>query len=168
MRCLRFMLIALVGLFALEGFAQSNQKFAYANTDSIAMALPEFKQKQKELQDYGQQLNKELETMQKDFQAKLEAYQKNESAWIPEVLSQKQKELQQLDQNLKEFDQNSRVNISKKEQELLQPLFTKVTSAIEKVAKEKGYTHVLPGNVFLYKNEKHDLTSSVIKKLTVK
>jgi outer membrane protein len=55
-----------------------------------------------------------------------------------------------------------------KQNELMKPVQDKVFKAIQDVAKEAGYDFVFDRSseiMLLYMNEKHDLTSKVIKKL---
>jgi outer membrane protein len=52
----------------------------------------------------------------------------------------------------------------------MRPLYSKLSIAIQEVAKENGYTQVLTisGNEFVYIDEKFDITSLVMDKLGIK
>lgn len=145
--------------------SQAQVKVAHADADSILSSLPEFKAQLKTLETYGKQLNSTLEAKQKEFQTKYQDYLQNEANWIPEIIQEKQRELQQLDQGLREFEQTSRLNLARKEEEIMAPLREKIRKGIEDVAKEMGYAYVLPGTALLYANPADDITSAVIKKL---
>jgi outer membrane protein len=153
-------------LLSSQSALSQSAKVAYADIDSIAVSLPEFKQKQQELQTYGKKLSDQLASMQQEFEQKYQNYQQNGAEWLPEVVQVKQKELQQLEQDLMAFQQNSQRNLQRKEQELLDPLYTRITAAIEKVANAQGYSHVLPANMLLYKQTQYDITQNVITSLT--
>src|SRR5678815_5344087 len=55
-----------------------------------------------------------------------------------------------------------------KQQELLKPYYAKAKKAIEQVAKEKGYTHVLSSDIFLVAPEADDISLLVLAKLNIK
>ena len=57
-----------------------------------------------------------------------------------------------------------------KQNELMRPLYKKLSDAIKVVVKEQGYTHILTisGNEFAYVDEKYDITKLVMAKLGVK
>ncbi len=144
---------------------QAQQKIAFADADSILVSLPEFKTQQKTLETYGKQLNSTLESKQKELQNKFEDYQKNAGDWLPEIVKEKEKEINQLDKSLREFQQEAQQNLARREQELLNPLYEKIQKGIEAVAKEEAYTFIMPKNVFLYAADSDDITVKVIKKL---
>lgn len=141
------------------------QDIALANIDSIVVSLPEFKTQQKILESYAKQLQSTLESKGKELQQKYADYQQNAANWIPEVLKEKEREMQRLQEELAEFQQNSQNNLSKKEQEVFKPLFDKAEKGIQMVAKEKGYKFVFPTNVVLYSIDGVDITNDVIIKL---
>jgi len=161
-------ILSLIAVFLFVGagvFAQGTQKFAHANSDSIVVSLPEFKTQQKILESYGKQLQATLQDKEKALQAKYEEYQTQVNDWIPDVRAEKEKEINQLSQGLQEFRQTASQKLQAKEQEVYAPLFEKVQKGIEDVAKENGYTYVLPTAVFLFAAESDDITNLVIKKL---
>ena len=55
-----------------------------------------------------------------------------------------------------------------KQQELLKPYYAKAKKAIEQVAKEKAYTHVLSSDIFLVAPEADDISLLVLAKLNIK
>ncbi|MCS7004512.1 MAG: OmpH family outer membrane protein [Cytophagales bacterium] len=158
----------LVGLliFALSLSAQHHiQKIGYVDSDSVLFSLPEYKIQAKSLETYQKQLQTQLDNQKNEIQRKYEDYEKNAANWAPLVLEEKQKEIQQLEQNFYEFQQKAQNSLQQKEQELLKPLFEKIKKGISEVAKERGYTYVLPDHIFLYADKEHDLTEIVIKHL---
>jgi outer membrane protein len=168
-----FSVIVLITSSILNGYAQHTGtshnthavKIAFVDSDSILFSLPGYKVQAKSLETHQKQLQTELERQQKEFQLKYEDYQKNEKNWTQIVLENKQKELQMLDENFREFQQKAQTSLQQKEQELLKPLFDQIKKGIEAVAKEKGYTYVVPSQVFLYAEPTADITSLVIKYL---
>ena len=60
--------------------------------------------------------------------------------------------------------------IQLKRNELLRPLYKKISDAITEIAKAEGYTQILTtsGNEFAYVDERFDITQKVMDKLGVK
>ena len=63
--------------------------------------------------------------------------------------------------------------MQKKQNELIDPIFTKVGKAIEQVALENGYAYILNpqmvggGDVLLFSNERYNISKLVLKKLGI-
>ncbi|WP_020533618.1 OmpH family outer membrane protein [Flexithrix dorotheae] len=145
--------------------AQETQKFAYISSDSVLVAMPEYQTQMKIYESYVKQLQGQLEAKQKELQQKFTDYQQNGANWIPEVLAEKEKEINTLDQSIKEFAQSSQATMSNKQQELMMPLLEKVQKTIDAVAKENNFDFVLQNQAFLYSEEQFDITQMVIDKL---
>jgi len=95
------------------------------------------------LNDYAQNLQKQLETMVSEFQTKYDEYLTNEAQYVDAVKQIKQKELVDLQTRIQDFQNDAQDLLAKKEQELMQPFIDKAKKAIDDVAKEKGYTYIL-------------------------
>lgn len=159
-------LLLLIGLIATTTVAQAQLKVAYTNADSILMALPDTKLQQEQLQNYGNKLQTQLVNQQKELEdkaTKLEG-EKNDLPQI--VLQERVKELRQLEENLNKFQQSAQQDLQRMEQQLLGPVFEKIQTGIDAVAKANGYAFVLPENMLLYADPQHDITQKVIAHLT--
>ncbi len=153
-------------LFA--GFAVAQDKIAHIDSDSVLRAMDEYKVQIKQLETYQKQLAAQSEKMQNDFKAKYEELQRSEKDLAPIILEEKYKELQQMEQNIIQFNQKAQNDMMKKEKDLLEPLISRVKKAIQEVAKQKGYTYVAPAETFLYADPVHDITEEVIKRVKAK
>ena len=170
----KFFLMAVMGLFAAvtQLNAQEAIKIGYTDIDYILSALPEAKQIESELNDYGNQLQTQLQTKMTDFDAKMKDYQKNSQTWLPEIRADKEQELQQLQQSIQKFQQDAENSLQKKQVQLLQPVYKKIQDAIDEVRKENGYTFIFSvglGNVsiLLSADEQYDVSDLVFAKLGV-
>jgi len=146
-------------------FAQDSQTFAYVNSDSVMRSMPEYKVQMKSLESYAKQLQTQYQTKQQNFQQKVQDYQANAADWVPAVLQEKQKEINDLDAEIKSFPQTYQFNVQRKQQELLEPLMEKVQDAISEVAKSESVNFVFPDQTLLFSKEQLDLTSKVIAKV---
>ena len=89
----------------------------------------------KELQD-------QVESINVEFNNKLQEYQKNYNTLSESVRQLKEKELSELQQRREEYSQVAQQDYQKRQNELLAPIIEKARAAIDKVAKANGFTAV--------------------------
>jgi outer membrane protein len=118
------------------------QKFGRINSQEIFASMPETKTAETELQAYAQELSAQIETLQVEFNTKYQEYQKNEATWNESIKQLKNKELVDIDNRIREFQQVAQQDMMKKQEELLAPIRDKATNAINEVAKAGGYIFV--------------------------
>ena len=112
-----------------------------------------------------------METIQVEFNNKLQEYQKAESTMTDAVRQLKEKELSDLQNRIREFQQVAQQDIQKKEAELMEPIQKLVFSTIEEYAKAKGYDMVIDisqNATMLYYSPKADHTEAIIAELKKK
>lgn len=145
-------------------------KIGFADVDYIFSEMPEEKQIQTELQGVQNALKKQMDTKAAEFRQKLEDYQQNMNNMLPAVRSNTERELQQLQQNLQQLQEDANLTIQQKQAQLMEPVYKKVSGAIEAVARENGFSLILSGqlgglDVVLYGEEKLDVSELVLKKM---
>ncbi len=140
-RNLTMMLMLLMGLVSTS-FAQGNIKIGHINSAELLQLMPERASIQQELENYAKMLEAQLTAMTTEYQNKVSEYQTNESTWTQIVKDSKAREIGDLEKRIQEFQQTAQQDLSKKEQELVEPLIKKAQDAIDAVAKENGYTYV--------------------------
>ena len=168
------LLLALVAVF-ITGFsvnAQTTMKIGYADVDYILSQMPEAKQVESDLQALNTQLQNQLQAKVQEFQQKMQTYQQGAATMVDAVRAEKETELTQLEQRIQKFQQDAQTSMQKKQVTLMEPLYAKVGTNIEAVAKENGYTHILNGqvggiDVVLYSDEKFDVSDLVLKKMGI-
>ncbi len=123
---------------------QAQVKIGFINADYILAQMPEAKQVEEDLKNTQKQYETLYQGKVKDFQDKLAAFEKmNADAKTPDIIKQdKEKELQNLQTSIQEFQQNSQSSLQKKQAQLLQPLLKKIEENMHAVANENAYTHV--------------------------
>ncbi|WP_175402670.1 OmpH family outer membrane protein [Mangrovivirga cuniculi] len=162
----------------IAGFSMSAQgqslKIGYTNVDYVLSNLPEMKNVQSEFETYQKQLQNQIQAKQQTLRSKVTEYEQNVQAnqWSDVVRADKERELQQMDQNLQKFAQDAQKSMQAKYTELLQPLYKKIETAIKQVAEEEGYTHIFnsgtPGtDILLFANDESDVTDKIFVKLGV-
>ncbi len=115
------------------------QKMGRVPVQEIVMAMPETQTMQVNLEAFRKDLSDNLETMQVEFNNKLADYQSNLKTYTDSVRNLKEKELQDLQTRMQQFEQSAMQEIQAKQNELLNPIITKAREAISKVAKEGGF-----------------------------
>lgn len=163
-----------VSVFALlaVGFSHAQLKIGYTNAEYLLGLLPEAKQIEADLTAYEKQLQNQLQAKYSELQKKIATYQSNEATYNDLVKTDKQNEIQNLQQSLQEFQVNAEQSMMKKRNDLLEPAVEKIGNAIKAVAEENNYTHIFsagsPGfDVLLYAREQDDVSDLVLKKLGV-
>lgn len=140
------MLIAPTTLFA--------QKFGHANFQEIMTTMPEYIQAEADIKKVTSQKEEELKTMQKEFQTKYEDYQKNESTMNASKKAEVERELEAIDQKVRQAYQDGQQEISKMQQEKIQPIMDKLAQAIKNVGAAGGYVYIMDsGSTINYIND---------------
>jgi outer membrane protein len=166
------MLKSMVALFAvliLAGSSANAQKFGYVDLQELMQLMPEYKKANTDMEAFGKSLEDELKKLSDEFQKKVADYQKVEKTLNEAIRDLKQKELQDMQSRIQEFQQAAQENIRKKEADLLKPIIEKAKTAISQVAKEGSYSYIFDSSVagFLYKPEGDNVLGSVKKKLGI-
>lgn len=170
MRKLIKTLVALCGVFMLGSASASAQKLGYVDVQEIMLQMPELDSVQTKLQAFFGDLNSQLETMQVEYNKKLDDYQKTSATLSEAIKRDKEKELTLLGQRIQEFQQGAQTDLQTKEQELTKPLVDMIDAAIQKVSKANGLAAVFNVQVLEYmdKNVLVDVGPLVKAELKIK
>ncbi len=162
----KIIIIAIVCIGAV--FTGNAQKLGHIDSQELLLSMPERAAIETELQEYASVLETHLNSMKKDYEAKVLEIQSNPN--LPEAIyNDKVRKLQELEQSMQEFQQTANQDLAKKESELLQPMIDKAQAAITAVAEENGFTYILDAStgVTLY-NGGEDVLPLVKAKLGLK
>ncbi|MCB9174898.1 MAG: OmpH family outer membrane protein [Flavobacteriales bacterium] len=167
MNKIKLTLVMLVVAMSTSVFAQKTTKIGHINSNELLSAMPERTKIQKDLETYANDLRSTLETMRKEYEAKIKDFQSKQDVMTEVIKNSKIKEITDLEKRITEFQQTAEADLQKKEEELLQPVIDKAKDAINAVAKEGSYTLVLDSSVgvVLYSVEGDDILPAVKKKL---
>ncbi len=149
--------------------AQNAQKIAHIDLDSLISIMPESKVAQQAVQDYSKQLEQQVVAMQTELQTKYEDYQAHSKDWAEVVRASKEKELNDLNQRIQDFQTQAQSDYQKKSAELSKPVYDKAKVAIDDVAKANAYKYVLDtsSGLVIYHEPSDDIIGLVIKKLGI-
>lgn len=145
------------------------QQFGYVDSQGLLNELPAVKQAESNLEALQQQLQKKLqanfEQLQKDAAALEQKIQRGELA--PVQQEEQVAAIQKRQQDLQIEEQGMVQQIQEKRNELLEPIYTSLNTAIADVAKEKGFTFIFDKQILLYGEETQDVTAAVKAKLNI-
>jgi outer membrane protein len=156
-----------VGFVIGAGANSANDvKVGYVDTDNVISQLPESKGVQEKMKKMQEGAESEMQKMAKEMQDDFEEYERKKGAMTDDAKKKKEEELLQKRQRIEEFRYQKQGELQKKTTELLKPIEEKVIKAVEKVAKQYGYSIVLNkggvANPVLYGDKTHDLTFKVL------
>ncbi len=154
--------------------AQKAQKLGHVDFNALLLKMPGMDSAQTKLQDYAKTLKGQLETMQNEYDSKVNDYQST-AVNLPDtdpIKKTKEKEILDLRDRIQAFNSSANESMQNKETELTQPIIDKAHQAVKDVAKENGYTYILNtsegmGVVLSFENGE-DVTPLVKKKLGLK
>ncbi len=165
-------LIVIVAMVCAVFAAQAQTKVGHVNRAELIDLLPEKDSLMKVLQSEQADWQKMLDEKEKEAGEKYQALMAiADDASVSEGVKEiKMKEVENLQVQYQELQQLGQQTLQKRQEELITPLITKISEAIEAVAKEKGYDYVLDlsqGTNILYSNASHNLMVAVKTKLGV-
>jgi outer membrane protein len=172
---MRTIFVFLLGCVAVMAQAQTQptQKIGYAEWEYIYSQLPESKQIETELRTHNSQLENQLKAKYQEYETKLKMYQDMPATTPDAIRKDKEAELTQLQGSIQKFQQDAQTSMTKKQADLLDPVYKKVSKAIEEVAKENSYTFIIApqvvggGDILLYNDDKYNISLLVLKKLGI-
>jgi outer membrane protein len=135
--------------------------------EEIVQSMPETIAAEKEIKQMAEAYKAELVNMDNELQARAKEAEQKAKERTDEENQRVMEELQTANRKMNEYYANSQKELQKKQETLLRPVLEKVRTAIQKVARAKGFDYVLdstPGSsIFLA--DGYDLTPDVKKEL---
>ncbi|PZR20999.1 MAG: hypothetical protein DI539_09115 [Flavobacterium psychrophilum] len=143
MKQLKSLLIAAL-LFAGASQAVSAQaKVSHINVQELMTNMPEMKAANAQLEKLGKTYDTEYETMVTEYQNKIKKYDAEANTVGEAVNKTREAEVQDMRTRIQQYQQTATTELQKKQEEIVKPILEKARTAIQKVAKAKGYQYVL-------------------------
>ncbi|MBM3278355.1 MAG: OmpH family outer membrane protein [Candidatus Handelsmanbacteria bacterium] len=151
--------------------AGADLKLGYIDSEALRANLPDFRTAQIQLERLHQQYESEtterknkLEKLGEDFHQQELLISEARRAELKAQLDEQKKQLQDFTQ--KTFGADG--ELMKKNVELSGPIFEKINTAIQEMAKEDGYDFIFDvatGSNIVYADERYDLTEKLLKRM---
>jgi len=155
-------------LISYGTFAQK-QKFGHINSEELLKLMPGRDSAVTVITEYAKTLENQMKGMQTEFEDKYQDYLAHESEMTDLIKQTKQRELQDIQTRIENFQTSAEEDLQKKQTELLQPIIDKAKAAIEKVAKTNGYTYIFDSGlgILLYEDPGEDILPMVKTELGI-
>ncbi|MVM31589.1 OmpH family outer membrane protein [Spirosoma sp. HMF4905] len=156
--------------FACLNLQAQSVKIGHTRIDYILSQTPENKVITDLLTVQQNKAQEELKRLQQELQEKYALYQKGVAQMTDVIRKDRETELQTLQNRIQVFSRDADESIQSKYKQLVSPTLSKIQQAIDSVAKENGYTHILnTGNAtdILYAPEENNITDLVLKRLGI-
>ncbi|MDC8006358.1 OmpH family outer membrane protein [Aureisphaera galaxeae] len=155
-------------LVCVSSFAQAQTKVGTIDVDFVLSKMPEINNVQKQVEDYGKGLEADLQKKMNAYQEEIKKYTADEATLTINQRKARQDSIIGMENDITKFQQNGNQLIVLKREEYMQPLYTKLGAALEKVAQAEGYTQVLlRNNDVVYVDNRFDLTIAVLKEMGI-
>jgi len=113
---LKVLVVTVLVALPLLSFGQKTLKFGHFNSQEIIQAMPERDSAQVKLQKYQKTLEDQLETMQVEYNNKLQDYLKIKDASTDLIKKTKEEELGQYQQRIQQFQENASTELRQKQE----------------------------------------------------
>ncbi len=143
---------------------------AYINTAAVLDAMPDKMMAEKELEDYYEELQAQLQAMTMEYQNKMQDYESNLATMSNVTRQSKEMEIVDLQNRIQQFQQSAESEFETKRAELLNPILYKIQNAINTVASENELTYVIDistGAAVFLGEDAVDVTYMVMKRLGI-
>ena len=166
----RLLTLVVIATMALSAHAQ-NLKFAHIDSQKLMFELPDFIDARGKLEAEQKSLESQLANMTNELQQKYSEYLTKRDSLPDLIRATKEKELQDTNDRIQNFQQLAQQSLQQKEQQLLAPIMEKLHNAIAAVGKENGFIYIfdLSSQGILYNSDQSVDAEPLVKaKLGVK
>jgi outer membrane protein len=161
-------LVAAVCLVLVSNVSQAQTKIGYIDAETVLYLMPDVAKIDSLMRIYQtDSIGKEYTSLVQTYQYKDSVFRDSAHPLPAAVKEQYQKDLFQLTQTLQGWQEIAQQAYQNKQNQLLAPVMRRINEAINAVAKEKGYTHVLSREALLVAPDADNLLQAVAKKLNV-
>lgn len=158
--------ILVSGAFSLKAQVKGT-KLGHINFSELVSKMPGNDTLNTSLQAFVKQIQDQYQAMQTELEGKYKEFADKQKEMSDIIKQTKQKEIQDLDARMQEFNNTAQTEISNKRESLLAPFIDKAKKAIGDVAKENGFAYIFDSNSLLYYGGGEDVTALVKKKLNM-
>ena len=144
------------------------QKIGYISADEIIQLMPEAATVQSQLDQFQQSLYQNGQDKNNALNDAIAKFVKDSATMSPSMKEVRRGDLQKQQQELAGENQRIQDQFAQKRQELSAPIQKKLQTAIEAVAKENGFTYIMPKEALIVMPPSSDIGPLVIKKLGLK
>lgn len=168
-RSILFLSVLLLSCGAALG--QKAYKFAHVESQELIAAMPERDSAMTKLKAFEQELMEQMDQLQVEMNKKYQEYLQKRETLSPSMRDAKEKEINDLQQRLQEYQVAAQRDFQDMQGKLMKPIVDKAHEAIQKVAKANGYIYVFDksaGSLLYVSEDSVDILEMVKKELGIK
>lgn len=143
MKQFKHLILAFVLTFGAVAFSQAQSKVAHIASQELIEAMPGYKTAMSDLEQLQNTYDAEIKTMMTEFQNTYKTYSQEAASKTDEENAKRSQEMQATEQTIGQYRQNALQDLQKKEVELLKPVYERARTAVQKVARAKGFDYVI-------------------------
>ena len=157
-------------LLAITNGASAQNKLGHISPDQVVSLMPERGKIDTLLSRFqNDSLNSTLTALVSEYSYKDSLLNKTDTSKMPaSVKEQIRGELQNLAYQVQNWQSISQQVMQNKQQQLYQPIYRRVSEAINAVAKEKGYSYIFTSEAIIVSPPSDDILPLVAAKLGIK
>ena len=161
-------LIMTMGAFSAN--AQTKSKIGVVNIAKLLEIMPEYDSVMVAYQNKYEMMQRDLQQLYTEFQSKQESFEANQANLTEMMQSIKLQELEDLQKRIQIFQEGAQDELNKFIEVKQAPIIEKIRKAVNEVAKENGFTHIINNSqeTVLYYDESFDVLPLVKTKLNIK
>lgn len=151
----------------------SSSKMGYISAEYVLKQQPEFKTIESEVAAKQQQIKAELKRLDEELQTKATSFQKEAPQLSDIVKLEREKELQHLQNRIRDFEQTAQEQVKTQSNQLIAPLIKKLQETVKAYASENNYRYIFNSDVnspfptLLYSPEEDNLNNSLLSKMGI-
>jgi outer membrane protein len=159
----------LIAFLCFSIFASAQTKVGTIDTDYILSQMPEMEGVNAGMQAYDQELQQDFQANIQQYDTLVKTYQVNAESLSDEARQQSESEIIELENQIKQYRQKAQVMMQMRRNELTNPLYEKIDTAMRAVIEEEGFTQILHagGNSLAFAAEDYDITEKVMNKMGI-
>lgn len=162
-------------LFAASIMAAQAQKFAYIDTEYILKNIPEYKEAQKQLDDYSKQWQQQIERKYQEIDKMYQDFEAEEILLTESMKNKRREEILKREEEARKFKQEKfgvDGELFKKRKELIKPIQEKIYKAVQETANIGRYSIIFDkaskGLTMVYTNPKYDKSDDILRRMGYK
>ncbi|HET8962300.1 MAG TPA: OmpH family outer membrane protein [Chitinophagales bacterium] len=165
--------ILLTTIVLFTFFTAFSQRFAYVNTEYILSNMSEFSDAQKKIDKFSEDWKAEITRQQKDIDDTYRAFQNEQYLLTEDSKKARIQEIENKERALKDYQKEKfgyEGELFQKREELIKPIQDKVYTAIEKLAKDRGYDFIFDkanSTTILFADTKNDRSDDVLRSMGI-
>ena len=156
-------------LFFIAISATAQSKIGTIDAEYILSQMPENTEINKGLETYNKELQANLESTITEYEALVKDYQATSEGLTDEAKQEKEAKIIELENEIKGFRQKASVMMQMKRNDLTGPLYDKIDKAMKEVITEDGYTQIFHAGAsgLAFSRAEDDITLRVMDKMGI-